>query len=390
MKRIRALHIASFHGNIGDNANHNGFRQNIKETLDCEIDYEEMEMREFYQSWGTRDFNHFEFIDICNRYDLIIIGGGNFFELKWDYSITGTTINISKDSLDKINTPILFNGLGCDLAKGASESAIRKFGSFLDTITKSNKYLVSVRNDGSYNTIKKLYGEKYVDSIHRVPDGAFFLKTKKFHFPELNNNRKTIGINIVSDMIDIRFNKDLKDGIDYHDFINGLSEELNTFLKGNSDYQIILFPHIYSDLKAITDLLEKIDDRYRRTRIVTAPCLTGPGSEEYLFGLYKECEFILGMRFHSNVCSIAQNIPTIALSSYKKISDLYNELNLSDRVIQVNKNGFQKELTEQLKYTLRNQEAIKSRYRKINENVKNDSTYFYNRMNDWMKENGLG
>ncbi|WP_163537040.1 polysaccharide pyruvyl transferase family protein [Gracilibacillus sp. YIM 98692] len=390
MKNIRALHIASFNGNIGDNANHNGFRNRLNETLDCEIEYDEIEIREFYQSWNIRDFNRSEFINLCNRYDLVIIGGGNFFELKWDYSYTGTTINISKESLNKIDTPILFNGVGCDTAKGASENAISKFGYFLETITRDNKYLVSVRNDGSYDTIKKLYGEKYSDKIYRVPDGAFFLETKKFNFPELNNNLKSIGINIVSDMTDIRFNKDLEDGIEYYDFINGLSKELNTFLKVYSDYQIILFPHIYSDLKAISNLLEKIDDRYRRNRIVIAPCLTGPGSDEYIFGLYKECELILGMRFHSNVCSIAQNIPTIALSSYKKIIDLYKELNVSDRVIKVNKEGFQKELREELKYTIKNKEDIKLRYRMINENVKNESNDFYKRVREWTKENSLG
>ncbi|MBM7573190.1 polysaccharide pyruvyl transferase family protein [Aquibacillus albus] len=390
MKNIRALHIASFNGNIGDNANHNGFRNRLKEIFYCAIEYDEIEIREFYQSWNIRNFNSSEFIDLCNSYDLVIIGGGNFFELKWDYSYTGTTINIRSESLNKIDTPILFNGVGCDIAKGASESAISKFKSFLEIITNDNKYLVSVRNDGSYETIKKLYGDRYSDKIYRVPDGAFFLETKKFDFPELNNSLKSIGINIVSDMKDIRFNKELKDGIEYNDFINSISEELNTFLKINSDYQIILFPHIYSDLNAINNLLEQIDDRYRRTRIVIAPCLTGSGSEEYIFGLYKECELILGMRFHSNVCSIAQNIPTIALSSYKKIIDLYKELNLSDRVIEINKKGFQKELSEQVKYTIINKEDIKLRYKMINENVKNESTDFYKKIKEWTEENGLG
>lgn len=279
MRMIKALHIASFNGNIGDNANHNGFRRRLVETLNREIDFTNLEMREFYKSWNLRSFNTKEFIDLCNKHDLVIIGGGNFFELKWDYSYTGTTINISEETLDNIKTPILFHGVGCDIAKGASESAIEKFRVFLERITKDDKVLVSVRNDGSYETIQKLYGDVFDNTIYRVPDGAFFMKSKTFDFPEISSQYKSIGINVVSDMKEVRFNDEIPGSISYGDFMKGFALELNNFLGKHEDYQVILFPHIYSDLIAIYDLLESIEDKYRRTRIVIAPCLTGEGSE---------------------------------------------------------------------------------------------------------------
>src|SRR5699024_1444214 len=165
MKRINALHIASFNGNIGDNANHNGLRRNLEEILDNNISFDEIEMREFYQSWNLRDFNSNEFIDLCNSYDLIIIGGGNFFELKWDYSYTGTTVNLSDVTLSRIKTPILFFGLGCDIGKGSNRSTIKKFDNFLEMVTDSEQFMVTVRNDGSYETIEKLYGSKYYNKV---------------------------------------------------------------------------------------------------------------------------------------------------------------------------------------------------------------------------------
>lgn len=387
MNRIKVMHIASFNGNIGDNANHNGFRRKLGDSFNCDIKYDEIEIREFYQSWNIRDFNSEEFIKLCNSYVLIVIGGGNFFELKWDYSYTGSTINISNDTLNKIKTPILFHAVGCDIAKGTSESNINKFENFLNIVTNSSKYLVSVRNDGSYDIIHKLYGDKYHKKIIRVPDGAFFLKTKTFKFPEVNKNLKSVGINIVSDMKDIRFGKKINDGIRYDDFINGLARVVNNFLEKNREYQIIFFPHIYSDLIAIGELLEKIDDRFRRTRIVVAPCLTGRGSEEYIFGLYKECEFILAMRFHSNVCSIAQGIPTIGLSSYKKIHNLYSEMNLLDRVIYVNTKGFEGRLVKHIEYTIENLGQIRYRYRKVLVHIENESHEFYQKVMIWAKKN---
>ena len=383
MEKIKALHIASFNGNIGDNANHNGFRRRLLETLDKEIEFRNLEMREFYQSWNLRDFNSKEFIDLCNVHDLVIFGGGNFFELKWDYSHTGTTINISEETLDKIATPILFHGVGCDIAKGASENAIQKFKAFLEKTTNDDKVLVSVRNDGSYDTIQKLYGDVFDKKIYRVPDGAFFMKTKSFDFPEVNKKYKSIGINVVSDMKEIRFSNGIDGGISYDDFVQGFAMELNSFLKRYQNYQLILFPHIYSDLIAIYNLLEKIEDQYRRTRVVIAPCLTGEGSDEYIFGLYKECDFIMGMRFHSNVCAITQNIPTIALSSYKKIIDLYNEVGLSNRVVEVNKKGFEVKMRGMMEETVASLCEIKKDYLKVNEHVFSESLEFYDAVKKW-------
>lgn len=387
MRKIKALHIASFNGNIGDNANHNGFRRRLIKVLNREVSFTNLEMREFYQSWNLRDFNSEEFINLCNEHDLVVIGGGNFFELKWDYSYTGTTINISEETLDKIEKPILFHGVGCDVAKGASASAIEKFRVFLERIANDPKVLVSVRNDGSYETIKNLYGDVFNDKIYRVPDGAFFMESKEFDFPETSNSLKSIGINVVSDMKDIRFDESMPGNISYDNFVQSLGKLVNELLEKNSNYQIILFPHIYSDLIAIYDLLENMEDKYRRIRTVVAPCLTGKGSDEYIFGLYKECDFVMGMRFHSNVCSIAQNIPTIGLSSYKKINDLYNEIGLINRIVEVNKKGFEIKLNELIQRTISDKESISKKYNEINKKIYLESRDFYEATAEWFDNN---
>ncbi|NLK52141.1 MAG: hypothetical protein GX295_06820, partial [Syntrophomonadaceae bacterium] len=207
-----------------------------------------------------------------------------------------------------------------------------------------------------------------------------------FEFPELSKNLKSIGINVVSDMKDIRFNKEIEGNISYEEFINEFAEEINNFLSNQNNYQIIFFPHIFSDLLAIYEVLDAIDDRFRRTRIVVSPCLTGAGSEEYIFGLYKECDIVMGMRFHSNVCSIAQNIPTIALCSYKKILDLYKEIGLLDRVVEVNKNGFRKILGQKIENTLDDLDIIKNQYKKVNENIRTEGNIFYNEVKKWYQK----
>ena len=243
--------------------------------------------------------------------------------------------------------------------------------------------MVSVRNDGSFDTIRNLYGDSFNNKIFKVPDGAFFMKPKKYDFPEFKSAYKSIGINVASDMKEIRFNSEVKGSISYDDFVNGFALTLNELLQKYEEYQLIFFPHIYSDLSVINDLLEKIEDKYRRIRVIVAPCLTGEGSEDYIFGLYKECDLIMGMRFHSNVCAISQNIPTIALCSYKKILDLYKEINLSDRVVEINKTGFEKCLSDKIESTFTNIDDIRNDYKKLNLIIYQESLKYYNAVKDW-------
>ena len=95
---IRALHLASFNGNIGDIANHVGFWNLFKKYVTNDVEVTYLEIREYYKSWNLRQFDD-SFADLVNRYDLLVIGGGNFFDVKWDYSTTGTTLNISDEIL---------------------------------------------------------------------------------------------------------------------------------------------------------------------------------------------------------------------------------------------------------------------------------------------------
>jgi polysaccharide pyruvyl transferase WcaK-like protein len=173
MVTLKVLHLASFSGNMGDNANHRGIRKIFNKYLNFNMTYDELEIREFYISWGKRFFDS-SFADLVNDYDLLIIGGGNFFDLYLDKSVTGTTINMTEQILQKIKTPIVFFGVGFDPYKGITDELINRFKRFLDNLLESEKVFISLRNDGSVENIKKYIGEEYVKYICKVPDGGFY------------------------------------------------------------------------------------------------------------------------------------------------------------------------------------------------------------------------
>ena len=326
LKRI--LHFASFIGNIGDNANHNGLYKHLyTNLLDIDFKIEQEEIREYF--WGHKAFDN-KLIDLFNQFDLVIIGGGNFFELWVENSRTGTSIDIPIEFLKKIRPSILFFSLGFDIHQGYSVENKLKFSKFLDFLTSSSKHLVSLRNDGAYNNLNLLYGSKFNSGITIVPDSGIVLNNE-----DLNKNinfwvkEKTLGINLAGDMINLRYNDK------YERALNIYSEFLNWAIEKH-DYDIIFFPHIYKDYKISLDVINMMPDSNTRRRVQIAPLASGKAGMIETFSIYNKCKIILANRFHSNLCSIALGIPTIGIVNYPQIKNFYKEIGLEKRTININ------------------------------------------------------
>ena len=96
---MRILHLASFTGNIGDNLNHSGLYRSLEKELGVKnFSIQEEEIREYF--WKKKQFDQ-GIIKKFNFFDLIIVGGGNFFELWVENSRTGTSIDIPVDYKQK-------------------------------------------------------------------------------------------------------------------------------------------------------------------------------------------------------------------------------------------------------------------------------------------------
>jgi len=337
MSSLKILHVASFSGNIGDNANHTGFRAALEDNLCINIDFTEFEIRKVF--WREKSFDE-EFIEFANVHDLVVIGGGNYFELWVDHSQTGTSIDINLDLLAKIKVPIIFNALGVDPAQGASDIAIAKFRKFLDFVIESPSMLLSCRNDGSIKTLKEIIGEKYAKNFFHVPDAGFFTIVKDCFHPELDNKKKNVVIQLAGDVLENRFPNTQNNHISYEEFLESFAAfmvEMNKL-----DVNFIFTPHIFKDLKIIDELINRLPESLTRNCVAVAPYLVGQKGQDYIFDLYKKADLVLGMRFHANVCAIGLGSKCIGLANYRQIHELYEELGLSEYKVSVNEKGFEK------------------------------------------------
>ena len=344
---MNILHFASFVGNIGDNANHYGLYKCFNKKFGNEnYKIHEEEIREYY--WKNKKFDE-SIIDKFNQFDLIIIGGGNYFELWVENSRTGTSIDLPIEYLKKIKPPILFFSLGVDIHQGIYGNNIEKFRTLLSYLIADSNSYVSIRNDGALNNLTSIYDELFTKNINVIPDSGILLSKE-----DVNNNiklkKQTIGINLAGDMLNIRY-------LNYNKTIKKLANYVSSL---SMDYDIIFIPHIIKDLKIIMDVINEIPEEIVRKRIQIAPLMSGYEGMKNIFGIYQQCKIILANRFHSNLCSIGLGVPTIGLVNYPQISNLYKELELTDNTIDLNNDFFVDKLNSKIEYISLNHKRIKA------------------------------
>jgi polysaccharide pyruvyl transferase WcaK-like protein len=157
-------------------------------------------------------------------------------------------------------------------------------------------------------------------------------------------------------------------------------------LKEDEELAFVFVPHIFKDLKAISEVLEKIQDEYRRKRVTVAPYLNGVQAHDQIFDIYKKANLVIGMRFHTNVCSIAFNSITIPLATqHFKVGDLYQELGLEDRIVDISKKGFEMHVKQMIVDSLCKEKEIKEIYKCVNDDLLNKMKAYCYDVNKWLK-----
>lgn len=226
---MKILHVASFKGNYGDIINHTGLYKMLNTHLKKSPFIKQLEIRLFYRNENLYRFDD-EFVDEVNKFDLLILGGGGFFDVRFNDSSTGTTIDISKSVIDRIQIPVLINAMGYHEFEGEYEEAKVRFKKFILYVQQKKNWFVTFRNDGSILRINRTIEEdspssslspspactytmmpkrKYVQysrtvsPLIEVPDNGFF-------FTDLDviekPAAKIIGVNITNDEFTRKFN----------------------------------------------------------------------------------------------------------------------------------------------------------------------------------------
>lgn len=330
---MKILHIASFTGNIGDNASHAGFYSMLNQSFESPFKFEQVEIRKFYQSYDRPDKRKFDdqFANYANTFDAVFIGGGGFLDYWIKGSKTGTTLDVSLDTLDKIKVPIIIGSIGSMPHKEVPEENYRKFENFLGYVRQRDDLHILLRNDGSRANLAETFGESLIEGITEILDHGFFYEPMdKTSFAE--QQPPYILFNTTVDQLRMM---NEKNEITEQEFESQIRQVVNHIIQ-HTEYQIIFVPHIYKDIDSFTRILSGIDDFHLRSRIQIAPYMQGDRGAEVLFSLYRHSVMNIGMRFHANVCSLAFGKPTIGLVALPRVENLHLHIG-SSSFIHLNK-----------------------------------------------------
>ena len=114
-----------------------------------------------------------------------------------------------------------------------------------------------------------------------------------------------------------------------------------------------------------------------------APYLNGwntPG--DYLVDLYRKASVSIGMRYHSNICSIAMETPTIGIVTLDKHVALYKSIGMQDRLFNVRTTPFKEALYERLSSVIANRETLVQQNRQLVSRLEQDSLDYYRKIKE--------
>lgn len=353
---MRILHVASFVGNIGDNASHLGFQKILSEYF-SDMDIERLEIRKFYKNYKHEDRQRFDldFIEYANNFDMLVIGGGGFFDYWLEGSATGTTIDMESEIVAQIKVPTLICSVGCMPHKAIPVGNVEKFRRFLDALILNNNVRIAVRNDGSVLSLRNDIGREYLPHISEVLDSGFFFDTLESNPLPIDQNY--IAINITNDQL--QMNSHCRGVIDKQVYLTALVDVI-THITNTLKIKIVFVPHIYADLKAIVEVLSLLDDFVIREYISVAPCLQYDDGANTVFSVYKHSQLVIGSRFHTNVCSLAMGVPSLGLVALDRVKYVYDQLGMLDSYVLLDYD-FSNDLIEKVESTLQQGSEIKRR-----------------------------
>lgn len=331
---MRIVHIASFQGNVGDIINHEGFCKGMCREVCDDILYKRIEIRKFYRNTRLFHFNR-ELADEINKHDMLVLGGGGFFDVRWNASATGTTLDMPLQFIERVQIPVLINAMGFHAGdRNQCGSAFEKFYNFLEQLNRLSNWKVTLRNDGSCKRLSDIYGKKLLKNIESVPDNGFFFNGKNLVNREVEKS-ETIGINITNDLFEERYTNNVSE----MDFNQSITKFIKQLL--HKGYRLMFFLHTPQDIKVLQKIFDSMEDIYLREQIVIAPyqpidCEGAIQLENY----YKQCKLIIAMRFHANILAMQNYIPVIGLCGHAQIEDLYEEIGMVDQCIRVGEDTY--------------------------------------------------
>ena len=319
---LKIVHVGAFRGNMGDYANHSSFYEWFERILaPKKINWQELDIREVWR--GNRDLGE-SLRKVGHDTDLIVLGGGNFWET-WDSSSrSGTSLNVTYPEFKALGIPVFFNSLGVETSRGISKNAQKVFFEDFENYGFDNQFFVSLRNDGSIQNLS----QRGVDVTNAVtlPDHGFFFEATEEEKPQIRKPR--LLVNLAKDMREQRYGE--IGG--YELFIKDMAQILKDTYS-LTQFELLFYCQIPTDVEVGTDLFSLLPESMVRNDASLSFPNSSFGKGNKYFGPFCWADLVLAQRFHSTVLGLISNADLISISNHSKVVGLHEQLETNQKYL---------------------------------------------------------
>lgn len=313
-KTLTALHVASFAGNSGDHLNHSGFYPWFSELCGAsEVLWNRLEIRDVWRS----DRDLFARLQAAAPgLDIIVFGGGNFWET-WDSSsLSGTSLNVTYEQLKSLGVPVFFNSLGLETVRGVSHNALTRFVDDVAAMMSDDRFFVTVRNDGASKNLSDLGYDLPSSAV--LPDHGIFTELDDI-LPAISGE-PTVTINLAVDMPEIRF-RGFRSPDHFFDLFANFLESSASVVPFTAKF----VAHVPSDVWAFNKLASALSEEFMRTKL-SLFWYGGRFDKDLAFHRhYLTARASIVQRFHANVVGLRSHGSLMSVSNHPQVIDFHRE-----------------------------------------------------------------
>jgi polysaccharide pyruvyl transferase WcaK-like protein len=338
---VKIAQIGVFNRNIGDTIALQAIRNRIGKYYDGEIEWVSVDLLDkFAKVQNDIGKSKARLNEATKDADLLIVGGcgliegGSYNRLK-----TGWKLPFNKETLPSVKCPMVAFAIGLNLFRGQeglTSKGIESVNHFINACD-----LFSVRNDGSYEGMRKLGFRQ--EKLEEVPDGGIIYDPERIKAD-------------LEKVEDVAFNPtyNRKQAINRK---RGLTPDVTSgLIKYFNGINASVLPHIHKAYGGWKGA------KWMANQKELTVGLKLNKVDRYIDKHYNKIDLLVPMHGHGQLIAFGKNVPFISLSTQDKLRNLCKKYNLEEYCVDTSKKDWKVELIKKIDKIRTNKDYLQKFY----------------------------
>jgi hypothetical protein len=367
---LRVLHLANHKStNIGNGALVLGLERTLAEDFARPVHFVHEAWDDYTIPGAPKTFDE-RFVELCNHFDLVVVGAAVTFVGSREHEQTGMRFALPLHLWDGIEPPLVFYGLSYRTWPSQTYHHRDRLREAVEAALAYPRMLFSVRNDGTKDWLAALL-DLDLSHVHEVPDPALYVPPAGGR-PYCLSDPDGGGIDIAVSLNDEDARHRFEPGpaprqaslsrrigarlagrsadrgwvTNRHAFLRELAGVLDA-VAAREGVRIHLCPHHHEDFRLVADFFDVCSSRLKH-QVVGVHELPHATRAPHFYDLYRCADLTLAMRVHAMSPSVGLGTPTLALCSQRRMSAFMRDAGLEDHALDIFDTDFAQRLRKRV------------------------------------------